>query len=78
MKKLYRSNKNKAIFGVLAGLAEYLDLDVSILRLIFVILALFRPTFLLIYLIAALVIPKEPEDKTDNDDVPIVEGEIVE
>lgn len=76
MKKLYRSKKNKSIFGVLAGLAEYFDLDVSLLRILYIILALWRLEFLIVYLVAALVIPKEPdEDKTDDS---VIDTEVVE
>ena len=60
MKKLYRSNTNKKLCGVCGGLAEYFDIDPTIIRLIFVFLTLFGGGGLLIYLICALVIPKSP------------------
>ena len=58
MKKLYRSNTNRKLCGVCGGLAEYFDIDPTIIRLIFVFLTLFGGGGLLIYLICALVIPK--------------------
>jgi phage shock protein C len=58
-KKLYRSASQKMLAGVCGGLAEYLDIDVSIVRLLCVGLALvtaFLPMFFF-YLIAWIVIP---------------------
>ena len=60
MKKLYRSNTNRKLCGVCGGLAEYFDIDSTIIRLIFVFLTLFGGGGLLIYLICALVIPNNP------------------
>lgn len=58
-KKLFRSEKNKMIGGVCAGLAEYFDIDISLVRLIFVALTLISAVFpmLIFYLIAWIVIP---------------------
>ena len=61
-KKLYRSRTDKKVCGVCAGLAKYMNMDVSIMRLITVLLILFAGGGLLAYLIAALVIPEEPEN----------------
>ena len=60
MKKLYRSNTDRKLCGVCGGLAEYFDIDPTIIRLIFVFLTLFGGGGLLIYLICALVVPKSP------------------
>ena len=60
MKKLYRSNTDRKLCGVCGGLAEHLDIDPVIIRLIFIFLTLFGGGGLLIYLICALVIPKSP------------------
>ncbi|MEE0895085.1 MAG: PspC domain-containing protein [Bacteroidales bacterium] len=60
MKKLYRSNTDRKLCGVCGGLAEYFDIDPTIIRLIFIFLTLFGGGGLLIYLICALVIPKSP------------------
>jgi len=62
MKKLYRSTTNRLVAGVFGGLGEYFNIDATILRLIFVILlipSIF--TFSLIYLAAALIMPKDME-----------------
>lgn len=61
-KKLYRSRTDKKVCGVCAGLAKYLNMDVSIMRIITLCLVLFAGGGLLAYLICALVIPEEPEN----------------
>lgn len=62
MKKLYLSQSDKKVFGVLGGLAEYLGLDSTILRVAFLFILIFTGFVpgLLFYLISALVIPKKP------------------
>ena len=55
-KKLYRDTQNRMIAGVCAGVAEYLSIDVSIVRIIWGVLA-FTGAGLLAYLVAALVVP---------------------
>ena len=59
-KKLYRSQTNRKIAGVCGGLGEYMNLDPTIIRLIWVLLILCAGTGLLAYLIAALIIPENP------------------
>jgi phage shock protein C len=60
-KKLFRSAQQKMLGGVCGGLADYFDLDVSLVRLIFVGVALVTAILpmVLFYLIAWLVIPME-------------------
>ena len=58
-KRLYRSNRNKMICGVCGGVAEYFNIDPTIVRLVFAILA-FSWKGLLIYFLAATIIPMEP------------------
>jgi phage shock protein PspC (stress-responsive transcriptional regulator) len=48
---------DKKLFGVCSGLANYFDLDPTIMRIIFIIAFLFFGTGLLLYLILALVMP---------------------
>ncbi|MFD2629143.1 PspC domain-containing protein [Oceanobacillus kapialis] len=62
MKKLYRSNSNKMVGGIFGGLAEYIQVDATILRLVFVIL-LFMSFFTvaLLYAVALFIIPNERE-----------------
>ena len=56
MKKLYKSN-NRMICGVCAGLAEYLGIDPTVVRLIWAALGL-TGTGILLDIIAALVMPE--------------------
>lgn len=59
-KRLYRSQTNRKIAGVCGGIGEYLNVDPTIIRLIWVLLVFFVGTGLLAYLIAALIIPENP------------------
>lgn len=58
-KKLFRSNADRKIFGVCGGIAEYLEVDSTIVRIIFLLLLLGMGTGLLAYLICALVMPEK-------------------
>ena len=59
-KKLTRSTTNKFLCGVCGGIAEYLDLDPTVVRVGYVLLSLLSTGFpgLLIYIILALVMPQ--------------------
>ena len=63
-KKLYRNTANKMIAGVCSGLAEYLNIDPTIVRLIWALIAL-SGAGLLAYLIAAIIIPEKPSNIID-------------
>lgn len=76
---LYRDTENQKIFGVAKGIADYLDVDVTVVRVIWLVLVLCAGTGLLAYLIMALVVdPKdvvmvkvyqeEKKKKVDSDD----------
>jgi len=71
--RLYRSAKNKTIGGVCAGLADYFDLDVVLIRVAFVLLLLFGGGGFLAYIILWIVIPQEPLDFTRTDNI---QGEV--
>jgi phage shock protein C len=62
-KKLYRSASDKMIGGVCAGLADFMELDVSLVRLVFVALVLVTAIFpmVLFYVIAWIVVPLKEE-----------------
>lgn len=53
-----RKSKDKIICGVCGGLAEYLDIDPTIVRLIFVVLTLAGCSGVLAYIICALIMPE--------------------
>ncbi len=61
MKKLYKSRTDKKLCGVCGGIAEYLEVDPTIVRLITVIIALACGSGLLAYIIAALIMSYKPE-----------------
>ena len=63
-KKLYRSNRQNVIAGVCGGLAEYLNIDPTIVRVIWALVAL-SGAGLLAYLLCALIIPEKPSDIID-------------
>jgi phage shock protein C len=58
-KKLMRSSNNKMIAGVCGGLADYLNLDPTVVRLIFMLLFFLAGHGLLVYLILWLVMPAQ-------------------
>lgn len=64
-KKLYRSSKDKKIAGVCGGLAEYLNIDPTIVRVIWALLTLCAGTGLLAYIACALIIPERPDNIID-------------
>jgi len=57
-KRLYRS-KEKMIAGVCAGLADYLNIDPTIMRILFVVIAFAGGASLLAYLIMWIIVPEE-------------------
>jgi phage shock protein PspC (stress-responsive transcriptional regulator) len=69
MKKLYRSRTDRKIAGVCGGLAEYFNIDPTVVRIIFVVLLLpgWLPGFLP-YVILWLVVPEAPETHTKTAD----------
>lgn len=61
-KRLVRPRSGRKIASVCLGVAEYFDLDVTLVRVVWLIVALLPPTIgLLAYLIAWIVMPEEPE-----------------
>jgi len=63
-KKLYRSTSNKIIAGVCAGLAEYINIDPTIVRVIWALVGL-SGAGLIAYLVCALIIPEKPSNIID-------------
>lgn len=58
-KKLYKSITDKKLCGVCGGIAEYFDIDSTIVRLIWAIFTLCGGAGILAYIIAALAMPKQ-------------------
>ena len=68
-KKLYRSEDNKVIFGVIGGFGEYIDVDPVFLRVIYILLSVFTGFFpgVLAYILMAIVMPKKSEVTREKD-----------
>jgi phage shock protein PspC (stress-responsive transcriptional regulator) len=60
-KQLTKSTTNKMLAGVCGGLAEYFQVDPTIIRLLWVLFSLCGGSGVLAYIIAAIIIPKGPE-----------------
>ena len=59
-KRLYRSRDSRMICGVCGGLAEYLNVDPTLVRLAIVLIACMAGSGILAYIIAAIIIPDQP------------------
>lgn len=57
-KRLMKSQNDQMIFGVASGIADYLNIDPAIVRLLFVLMALTGGHGVLIYLVLAFVMPE--------------------
>lgn len=60
-KRLYKSTTNKVLCGVCGGIGEYFNMDPTIVRLLCLLLVCGWGSGLLIYIIAAIVIPEPPK-----------------
>jgi len=63
MKRLYKSQDNKVLFGVIGGIGEYFNVDPVILRVLWILLVVFTGFVpgIIAYLFTALVVPKKPK-----------------
>ena len=60
-RRLYRSIRQRMIGGVCGGLGEYLAIDPTLIRVLFILAAIFGGHGVLLYLILLLLVPIEPE-----------------
>lgn len=60
--KLYKSEDNRVLCGVCGGIGEYFGVDPTVIRIIWAVLAFVAGGGLILYLIAAILIPREPID----------------
>lgn len=67
MKKLYRSRSNKTLAGVIGGIAEYLEVDATILRVVYLAVSVFTAIVpaIIVYIGAYLLIPEAPVAPTE-------------
>jgi phage shock protein C len=63
VKRLYRSGKNRILGGVCGGLGEYFNVDPVIIRLLWVLFSFAYGTGVLAYIIAWIIIPRNPKHK---------------
>jgi len=69
IKKIYRSEKNRIIFGVCGGLAEYFEVDPLLVRALFVLLSLGNGVGIILYIILAILMPKENDQELTKDNI---------
>jgi phage shock protein PspC (stress-responsive transcriptional regulator) len=61
-RRLYRSRTDRKLAGVCGGLAQYFNTDATLIRVLFVVLALLGGPGLVIYLLMWILVPEEPQD----------------
>lgn len=78
-KRLYRSTKDRMFAGVCGGISQYLDVDPTLVRLVFVALTLMGGPGIIVYLVLMLVVPEEPsiKRKTKNEEADEVSESVV-
>jgi phage shock protein C len=59
--RLYRSRRDRMLAGVAGGIANYFDIDPTIVRLLWLVAMIPIPFIPIVYFVCALVIPREPE-----------------
>lgn len=64
-RKLYKSSKNRTICGVCGGISEFVNLDVTVVRLLFALFGCFGAG-ILVYIVAAVVMPEEPYEHNNT------------
>ena len=60
-RKLYRSRSDRKLAGVCGGLAQYFSLDATLIRVLFVVLAVLGGSGLVLYLAMWIIVPNEPQ-----------------
>ncbi|MFA6907600.1 MAG: PspC domain-containing protein [Candidatus Micrarchaeia archaeon] len=61
IRRVYRSRKNRMLAGVCGGIAEYFGTDPVLVRLLFVLLTLMGFAGIILYLVAWLIMPENPD-----------------
>ncbi|MFM1653960.1 PspC domain-containing protein [Brevibacillus sp. B_LB10_24] len=60
MNRLYRSRYDKKLFGLCGGIAKFLQIDATLVRLIFVVVSIFTVVPVFFYFVLSFIVPKEP------------------
>lgn len=75
-KRLYRSRNERLLLGVCGGIAAYLDVDPTIVRLLWVLMSMMgMPAPLIAYLVLVFVVPLEPNDSDAGATKRLTEGD---
>ena len=77
-KKLYRSTDDRWLAGVCGGLAKYFNIDPTLVRVIFIVLALIGLGGVILYLLLWVLIPQEPTEEEQAIMDSVIEQEIAE
>ena len=64
---MYRASEGRWLAGVCAGMAKYMNLTPTVVRLIFALMAVFFGGGILVYIVSIFMIPKEPESPVSGD-----------
>jgi phage shock protein C len=74
-RRLYRSQTESVLSGVAGGVAEYLDVDPAIVRVVWALLAIITGgVFFLLYIVMWIVVPTAPEGVEPSDGEPVAAG----
>ena len=68
-KRLYKDKQNEQLCGVCAGVAKYFSIDPTLVRLGLVAFCLLGGSGILAYIICAIIIPDDPNNLEDPDNV---------
>ena len=60
--RLYKSKRNRTLLGVCGGIGEYLDVDPTIIRILWVIFTFMGGAGILAYIVCALIMSNDPND----------------
>ena len=59
-RKLYRNKTSRQLAGVCGGLAEYFNLDATLIRVLFIVLAVLGGSGVVLYIALWIIVPREP------------------
>lgn len=77
-KRLYRSTEDRMFAGVCGGIADYLEVDPTLVRLVFVALTFLGGPGILIYIVLMLIVPESPPRKQKAKNPPYHETSVVQ
>ncbi|CAB49814.1 PspC domain-containing protein [Pyrococcus abyssi] len=70
-RKLYRAKDERMFLGVLGGIAKYLNVDATIIRLLFLLFLVLNPVAaIILYFGAAIIMPEEPGEEEGEEELP--------